>query len=190
MSALADARWSWTAESFEQAAAAGAFGPEARVELFEGEVLELGSMLPGHADAVRALRALAYQVDQTNWTIGSQEPVRLGDHSEPEPDIWIARGPRRSYARRHPDESDLVLLVEVADTSLALDRDVKIPSYAAAGIEEVWLVSLPESHLTVYREPLGDQRRFGQVTILGARDTATHAATGLRVELRDVFPSN
>lgn len=187
MSLLADVRWSWTVEAFERAVAADVFGPDARVELVEGEVLAVTAMLPGHARVVRALRRAAYELDRTRWAIGSQEPVRLGDLSEPEPDFWIARGGDETYAHRHPSVEDLAVVVEVADTSLAVDRGVKLPAYAATGVEEVWLVSLPERLVTTYRDPLAADRRYREVATFAPGETVLQAETGLAVAVAPLF---
>jgi Uma2 family endonuclease len=185
VSTLADVRWHWTVEAYEKAAAAGVFGPEPRVELFEGEVLAVPSMLPGHAEAVRVLHAFASRISPTNRTVGSQEPVLLSDDSEPEPDLWIARGGPGTYGARHPTVQELVLVVEVSDTTLAMDRNVKMPGYAAAGVPEAWLVSLPERTVTVFRHPLG--RRWSETAALRPGDELVHRDTGLTVSVRALF---
>lgn len=187
MSTLAEARWSWTTDSFERAVAAGVFGPDARVELVEGDVLAVAAMLPGHARAVRSLRRAAYELDATLWAIGSQEPVRLSDLSEPEPDLWIARGGDDAFAHRHPSPADLVLVIEVSDTSLVLDREVKLPVYAASGVPEAWLVSIPERLVTSHRGAMQAERRYREVVTFAPGDVLTHSPTGLAVEVSSLF---
>jgi Uma2 family endonuclease len=154
MADVAVDRWEWTADTYETAGAAGLFGPDDKVELLDGEVVKVASMLPGHASTMRRLlRHFAAELDPVTWALGSQTPIRLDGRSEPEPDLWIARGPDDGYDERHPTPDDLVLVVEVSDTSLAFDRDVKIPLYATAGVPEVWIVSLPERGVRRYRDP-------------------------------------
>ena len=185
---LTDYRWRWHAADFEAAAAAGVFGSDAKVELWDGEVLAVPSMLPGHAEAVGTLCQHAFRLDETIWSVGSQVPVRLSDVSEPEPDLWVARGRRGSFWGRHPGPAELVLVVEVADSSLSLDRDVKIPGYAAAGVPEAWLLSLPERLLTVHRHPLPDAHRYQSVAVLEPAATVTHEATGLAIPVGELLP--
>ena len=91
------------------------------------------------------------------------------------------------YSRRHPGVADLALVVEVAETSLGLDGEVKVPGYAAAGVVDVWLVSLPERRVTLHSRPVPAERRFAQVVALGPGDTTVHTPTGLSVPLAEVL---
>ena len=147
-------RWGWTVSRYEKAAELGLFGPEPKVELIEGEVFDVAAMLPPHASATRRIRSRLARLDN-GWTVGGQDPVRLGDISEPEPDVWVAKGGEDQYRKRHPTQADLALAVEVADSTLRFDRDIKIPMYAAHGVPEVWLVSIPDRTVTCYTEPAG-----------------------------------
>lgn len=177
-------------DAFERAAAAGAFGPESRVELIEGEIVTVPSMLPGHAQAVRALCVAAYRLDPDVWTVGSQLPVRLAADSAPEPDLWLAQGEAALFAGRHPAGSDLALVVEVADTSLAFDSDAKVPAYASGGVPEVWLVSLPERQITVYRHPHRAERRFDDVAVLRSGEAVAHGPSALTILVDDLVASH
>ena len=87
--------------------------------------------------------------------VDTQNPIILEDHSQPQPDLMLLRPRDDFYASGHPSPEDVLLLIEVGETSAAYDRDVKIPLYAAAGIPDVWLVDLAESVVTVHREPWG-----------------------------------
>jgi Uma2 family endonuclease len=93
-----------------------------------------------------------------------QNPIRLDDQSEPQPDVVLLRPRSDYYATRHPQPDDIYLLIEVALSSVEYDRAVKVPLYAHAGIQEVWLINLNENCLEVYRYPLRDQ--FSQIQIL------------------------
>jgi Uma2 family endonuclease len=177
-------RWRWTVESYEQAAATGVFGPEPRVELIDGEVFEVPPMLPGHAATVgRLVDLLTERLDRTRWTVRSQLPVRLGDRSEPEPDVWVAQGPASRYDDRHPEASDLALVVEVSDTTLAFDRTIKVPSYAAAGVAEACVVSLAENvvHQLADPDPAAAAYRVAEVVQRGSRVTAISLGIDLAV---------
>lgn len=181
---LADERWQWTVEAYDKAVEAGLFGPDDKVELLEGEVYKIAAMLPGHSTAVNMLDTLARrQLDPALWAVGAQTPVRLGNRSEPEPDLWVAGGDLKTYLRRHPGQADLVLVVEVADTSLAQDRQGKIPAYAGAGVPDAWLVSLPEKTITAYSGPVPAERRYEHASVHHAGETVTHRLTGFSVDL-------
>lgn len=152
-------RWRWTVDAYEAAAGSGVFGPEPRVELIEGEVYEVAPMLPPHASTIRELRHLLSALDEERYTVDCQTSVRLDERSEPEPDLWVAIGPRSAYRHRHPRAGDLVLVAEVSDTTLAHDVGVKVPAYAAAGVPEVWVVSIPERALHRHTDPAGRSYR-------------------------------
>jgi Uma2 family endonuclease len=182
VSAVETARWSWTAEAYETAAVSGVFGPDPRVELVDGEVYQLAPMLPLHASAVRELRHRFTALDEGSFTVDSQTPIRLDERSEPEPDVWVARGPRAGYRDRHPDPADLVLVVEVSGSSLAYDREVKVPAYASAGVVEVWVVSLPERIVYRHVEPSN-----GRYSLTTAVSDGSLAVAGVEVRVGDLF---
>ncbi len=185
---LTNERWTWTVEAYDKAAEIGLFGPDPKVELLEGEVYTIAPMLPGHSTAVDMLRDLLRQhLKPALWAVGSQTPVRVGGRSEPEPDLWVARGDRKTYLHRHPNQEDLVLVVEVADTSLTRDREQKIPAYAAAGIPYAWLVSLPDKTITAYSGPLPAERRYEHASVFHPGETLTHPPTGFGVDLAQLI---
>jgi Uma2 family endonuclease len=187
---LAPERWSWTVGSYEQAAAAGVFGDAPRVELLDGEVYQVSPMRPGHAATCRAIHvAIARAVDPAHWTVGSQQPVVVGARSEPEPDVWVAFGPEDRYRDRHPTAADLALVVEVSDTSLVVDRSVKVPIYARAGVEEVWIVSVPERAVSVHAQPGPAAARYRSVRPLMAGDRLRAERLGVEIAVDDVLPA-
>jgi Uma2 family endonuclease len=100
--------------------------------------------------------------------VAVQSPLRLFEDSEPEPDLLVLRPPLERYQDRLPTPEDVLLLVEVADTSLEFDREVKLPLYAEAGIPEVWLVNLKENLLEVYRDPRGG--RYREIRLLSPEE--------------------
>jgi Uma2 family endonuclease len=170
MTEVAADRWRWTVQSYEQAAAAGVFGPEPRVELIAGEVFTVAPMRPGHAAVLRQVHdLLAESLDRTRRVIGSQLPLRLDDNSEPEPDVWVAYGSPVRYRTRHPAAADVALVVEVADTSLLFDRQVKIPKYATAAIPETWLFALPEQAVYRFADPHAGEYQVTEQAGRGSR---------------------
>ncbi len=96
--------------------------------------------------------------------VSVQNPVRMGTDTEPEPDVAVLKPRQDFYRASHPGPSDILLLVEVADSSLAYDRDVKLPLYARHAIPEVWLVDLQNRLLTIYRDPVGELCRDVRTT--------------------------
>lgn len=133
-----------------------------RVELVEGEVIVMSPMGAGHAAAItKAIRTL-FQVFGEGFTIRVQLPLAIEPESEPEPDIAVVKGSPDDYIDEHP--STAVLIVEIADTSLAYDRTEKAKVYARAGIPEYWIVNLLDRQVEVYRKPQGQS--YAEVQIL------------------------
>jgi Uma2 family endonuclease len=132
---------------------AGILKPDERTELIEGEIIVMPPIGPAHsAGGSRAERTFFRYVGD-RAILRSQYPIRLPSDSEPQPDIVLARLDPEDYRTAHPRPADILLVVEVSDTTLASDRDAKLPLYARAGIIEVWLMNLPDDRIEVYRDP-------------------------------------
>lgn len=131
----------------------GLLRPDARVELLEGRILDLSPIGPFHGGVTTFLNALLTAAARGRWLTAVQNPVRLDDHSEPQPDLALLRPAPDFYRRRHPTPEDVFLLVEVSDTSWPTDVEGKLPAYGRAGIPEVWIVNLNDETIEVYREP-------------------------------------
>jgi len=142
-----------TVGDYHEMARTGTFREDDRVELIEGELVVMSPISSRHASCVKKLAHRLIRIAGRRAIIGVQDPVRLGDVSEPEPDIAILLFRDDFYRGRHPEPSDVALLVEVADTSLSLDRRVKLPLYARHGIPEVWIVDLTGNRIEVHRVP-------------------------------------
>lgn len=149
---------------YHQMAKAGILTERDRVELITGEIIPMSPIGFRHAATVKRLNDLLGSRLGDRVIRGIQDPITLNDQSEPQPDIVLLRPRRDYYATRHPQPEDIYLLMEVADSSINFDREIKIPLYASAGIKEVWLIDLNENCLEVYRNPLRD--RFAYVQIL------------------------
>ena len=146
----------FTIEDFHRMAEAGILSETDRVELLHGEIVEMTPIHSRHAAGVDRLARLFFETAGKRAHIRIQNPIRIPDHSEPQPDLVLARLRDDDYAGSHPGPGDVLLLVEVSDTTAGYDREVKIPLYAAAGIPEVWLVDLPGRAVEVYQDPAGD----------------------------------
>jgi|SRR5215813_4111212 len=137
---------------YYQMAAAGILTPDDRVELIEGEIIKMSPIGSPHAACVSRLVRLANRLVDESAIVWVQNPVRLSNFTEPVPDVALLKPRADYYAARHPVPDDALLLIEVADSSLLKDRNVKIPLYARSGIPEVWLINLPKAVIEVYTE--------------------------------------
>ena len=132
---------------------AGIIAPDVRVELIQGEIIDMTPIGCGHAGLVKHLNKILIQTVGDAVVVGVQDPVVLDDFSEPEPDLALLRFRGDFYTKSHPRPEDVLLIVEVADTTLQYDLEVKLPLYAHAGIPEVWLVDIVAKCVTVYSHP-------------------------------------
>jgi Uma2 family endonuclease len=154
-------RWKWTGDDLIRMGEAGLLPPEGRFELLGGEIYQLRPPGPLHAFIVDLIGRLLEILAQAAGAHAREEkPVRLNAEYDPQPDVAVVRGQEREYRERFPGPEDVLLVVEVADSSLDHDRGLKLPAYAAAGIPECWLVNLPEQQVEVYREPAVDDYRL------------------------------
>ena len=155
----------FTVAEYHRMAEAGIFTEDDRVELIEGEIVAMSPIGSRHAACVKKLAALVRDLlSGKPVVVGVQDPVRLSDDSEPQPDLSLVRAREDFYAAGHPGPEDVVLVIEVADASVMYDRNIKIPLYARSGIREVWLVDLVRNAVEVHSKPVGSAyaqtRRF------------------------------
>lgn len=136
-------------------AGAGIFAKDARLELIEGEIVEISPIGSRHAACVKFLSRFLNAVVGDKALISTQDPIQLDDYSESQPDVALLRLRDDFYRHAHPKPTDVLLIIEVADTTVDYDRIVKVPLYAKAGIEEVWLVNLPGEQIEIYAELAG-----------------------------------
>lgn len=152
----------FTRDDYRAMSEAGILGEDDRVELILGQIVTQMPTGSAHASAVKRLNHLFTSLARGHFIVSVQDPVALDPFSEPEPDLALLRPRADFYANSHPGPEDILLIVEVADTSLAFDREEKVPLYAAVGIPEVWLVNLVDKSLTVHRRPV--QGSYTEVT--------------------------
>jgi Uma2 family endonuclease len=134
----------------------GILGPRDRVELIDGEIIDMSPIGVLHAAIVARLASHFSQRLGPIGVVWCQNPLRLDDISEPEPDIAILRPRADFYMTAHPGAADVLLVIEVADTSLAYDLGTKVPLYARHGIPEVWVIDAATRHTRVFRRPVGN----------------------------------
>jgi Uma2 family endonuclease len=158
-------RWI-TADEYKRMGEAGVFPPDARLELLEGEIYEMSPIGSPHAACVDALALLLNEAAKRRFIVRVQSPIRLNDFSEPQPDVTLLRWRDDFYRKALPTPADVLLVVEVADTTLETDRKVKIPLYARAGIPEAWIVNILDERIEIYSaiegESYGQIKRFGR----------------------------
>jgi hypothetical protein len=157
-----------------------------RIELIDGEIVEMHTIGSRHLACVIRLNHLLVPPLAGRARVSIQGSMRLDRYSEPEPDVLVLRPRADDYASAHPGPADVLLAIEVADTSLAYDRTVKLPLYARAGIAEVWIVDLEARAVEVHREPSADgYRRF---ELVRERRIVPAAFPDLELELADILP--
>ena len=146
-------RHRFSVDDYYRMAVVGILRPDSRVELIDGEVIEMPPIGPRHASIVTELQNRLIKAVGDAAIVRVQNPVRLGPGDEPEPDLAVVTQPAVKYRTRHPEPSDILLLIEVADSSVGLDRDVKLVRYAYTGVPEVWLVEAKAGTITRHHEP-------------------------------------
>ncbi len=176
----------FTVEDFYRMAAAGIFTEDDRVELVEGDIVDMMPIGPRHAFCVDALNARLSAQAHDRYVVRVQGPLRLSRETEVLPDILLLRPPAAQYATRHPEPPDVLLVVEVAETSLTYDRDVKGPLYARHGIPEYWLVDLEADRVWVHRRP--GKEGYAEVKALGPEaDLTPEALPDVRIPVRTIL---
>jgi Uma2 family endonuclease len=147
----------FTVQEFERMGAAGIIDEDERVELLDGQIVQMTPIGVRHAARVTTLTRLFYATVGDRAVVSVQNPLLLSDLSLPQPDLVLLKPPEHRYERRRPVSEDVLLLVEVADTSGPRDRGVKLSLYAQAGIPEYWIVDLEKNLIEVHRSPAGDR---------------------------------
>ena len=159
------ARHQFTVDDYHRMAEAGVLGADDRVELIQGEIVKRSPIGNRHAGCVMRVDRFFQQRLGTQAIVWVQNPVRVSDLSEPQPDVALLRLRSDDYTTANPTPADVLLVVEVADATAAWDRDVKLPLYATAGIAEAWLVDLSAGVVEARTEPAvggyGQMRRLG-----------------------------
>lgn len=153
----------FTVDEYHQMAEAGILTEEDRVELINGEIITMSPINSPHAGSVKRINALFTRLLAEEAIISVQDPLVVRDLSEPEPDIMLLKPQDDFYASAHPQPKDVYLLIEVADSSVRIDQEIKLPVYAAAGVPEVWIVNLADRQVEVYRTPIDKQYQTKEV---------------------------
>ena len=157
--------YKFSVTDYHRMAETGILPADARVELIEGKVVGMPPMGSRHAACLTRLYESLQDAARGRGTVRVRMPLVIDDHSEPEPDVAVVKARADAFASGHPGPDDALLLVEVSDTTLAFDLEVKVPLYARAGIREVWVVDLAAQAIISFRKPVGgrysEEIRYG-----------------------------
>ena len=166
---------------------AGILGSDERVELIDGEIIVMPPIGPGHAWSVDLDIPLFSQYAGDRFLIRIQNPIHLDDGSEPQPDVSLLRRRPEGYFAAHPTPADVLLVIEVADSSLEYDRMVKAHVYGRAGVPETWVKNLPEDCIERFTEPGPDG--YAQHSVHRRGETLTPVSLpDLELPVDDLLP--
>lgn len=182
----------FTLNEYHRLAELGFLAEDDRLELIRGQIIEMAAKGTAHeACLTRLLRELPKLVSD-RATLRSQSPITLLQDSEPEPDFTIVRNRADDYLSSHPEPADILLVIEVSNSSLSYDQEVKLPLYAQAGISDCWIFNLVENRLEVYSEPYQNlQGKYGygmKRIVLPNRAITLPCFPDLVLDLPKVFP--
>lgn len=164
---------------------AGVFHPEARLELIDGEIINMTPQGSFHATAVQLTADLLRTAFSSGFVVRTQLPLALDDNSEPEPDIAVVSGSATDYRDAHPSRA--ALIIEVADSTLSFDRQQKKKLYARNGIPEYWIINLVEQQLEIHRDP--EEKDYNEnITLQKGQSIAPLSAPDNTISVTDILP--
>ena len=173
-------------EEYMRMGEAGVFAPDARLELIEGEIIEMAPIGVPHASIVAILTRLFVRQAGDAGFVWVQNPVIVGKRSMPQPDLALLKAREDDYSTRHPAVDDVLLAVEVSDSTLAFDVGTKVPLYARCGVAEVWIVDVNGAAVVVHRKP--GARGYASVsTVCGDEQVECVALPQVHVSPRELF---
>jgi Uma2 family endonuclease len=177
----------WTVDEYHQLMDKGVFHPEERVELIVGQIIQMSAKGTAHTSATRRTSNIIRNFLGNRASVYTQDPIQLNDSSEPEPDVSVVRFDPLDYSQQHPTAADVYLIIEVADTSLTYDTEIKAQIYAQSGITDYWVLDVNDRRLIVFREP--HQTGYKSQVILDEPQTITPLAfPDLAIALTDILP--
>lgn len=182
----------FTIDEYHRLAELGFFHEDNRVELIRGEIMQMAAEGKPHSVCSTRLFRELFKLIGEKATLRGQEPIVIPNSTEPEPDFTIVRDRPDDYLSAHPSPEDVFLVIEIADSSLKYDQQVKLPLYAEAGISCYWIFNLSENYLECYSEPYQDlQGKFGyrcRLIFLPNDSVAIPHFEDLSLNLSKVFP--
>lgn len=172
-------------DEYHSMAEAGILLPDEKVELINGELIRMSPIGSKHAYVVDRLNIELITRIGKQAVIRIQQPIKVAQHSEPEPDVLLAKGPIERYKEKIPTNLDVILLIEVSDTTLDYDREIKIPLFAKVGIPVVWIVNLQEEEVEVYEDLQKGAYRI--VNTFQKHDTLNIPGFDTQIPVLDIF---
>ena len=183
----------WTRDEYYKMAELGFFDGK-RVELIEGEIIEMAPMKSPHMTGITLASQVLQQIFVSDYVIRVQGPLSFGEITEPEPDVAVVKGKVRDFTAAHPKDAELV--IEVSDATLRYDRTKKASLYAKNKIQDYWILNVKANRLEVYRRPIKDETAFysfnyAEINIFTEKDTFSPlAAPDAKIKVADLLPSN
>lgn len=176
----------FTVSEYERMGETGVFAPDARVELIEGEIIEMSPIGSRHAACVDLVADILHEMVRGKAIVRTQNPIVLDDFSEPQPDITLLRFRPDFYRKAHPRPGDVLLVIEVAETTVSYDRHVKMPLYARAGIPEALLFNLPDDRLEYFSRPEMGEYQVNRILSRGEQFEST-SVSGLTLDVEMIL---
>ena len=173
-------------EEYMRMGEAAVFAPDARLELIEGQIIEMAPIGDAHASIVAILTRLFVRQAGDAGFVWVQNPVIVGKRSMPRPDLALLKAREDDYSTRHPAVDDVLLAVEVSDSTLAFDVGTKVPLYARCGVAEAWIVDVNGAAIVVHRKP-GAKGYASVSTVSGDEQVECVALPQVRVSPRELF---
>ena len=177
-----------TVDDFAKMCEVGILSADDRVELIDGELVEMPPKGSEHAGIVNELANVLPGLLDPAVRLRVQSSVQLTRYTQPEPDLAVVSRDSRLYLRRHPQPEQILIAIEVADSSLKYDREQKMPRYAAAGVPEAWLVDVRARTITVYTDATAEGYRASR-TLGWSEELEATAVAGLRLTFEEILPS-
>lgn len=178
-------QFKFTVEEYYKLSEVGIIKDTDRVELLNGQIVTMSPIKSQHASMVDILSEILWSSLAGKAIIRGQNPIRISDVSEPEPDIAIAYLAPDRYRENHPTPDELYLVIEVSDSTLNKDRDIKQALYAAANIKEYWIINLVDQQIELHREPKNGEYHFKQ--IISEPGEVTLVALDFKIQYSDLF---
>lgn len=186
LSDIPPTRFKLTVEQYHRMGELGILRPDDRVELIDGELVRMAPIGSMHGGLVSRLTRLLVERVGRSAVVSPQNPVILSEVTEPQPDLTVLRWRADDYTADTPQAGDTLLVIEVSDSSLRFDRQVKLGFYAQAGVPEVWILDLRARRLLVHREPESNGYRVTEVVAAG-QQACCAGLPGLCVGLDELF---
>ena len=155
---VVSARRKFTIDEYHQLVDLGFFTENDRIELIRGEIIEMAPKRTPHSVCNSILFGELYRLIYKQANVRGQEPIILPSNSEPKPDVVIAKKKTDNYLSAHPTVEDIILVIEISDSTLKYDQEIKLPLYAEAGINNYWIVNLVDNRLEVYSNCFSDSK--------------------------------